>query len=98
MLECVAPSPLHTMNRAVAIAEWQGAAAALELLQTRSPPLWLEGSYLWDAVLADLHGRAGDAQRFVDHRTRALATAPTEAVRALLERRLTAVGSPRDVV
>lgn len=88
MLDRVAPSPLHTMNRAVAVAEWQGPAAALELLNAMAPPAWLESSYLWDAVLADLHRRAGDAEAFADHRARALATAPTEAVVALLRRRL----------
>src|SRR5439155_6880516 len=59
MLEAVAPSPLYTMNRAVAVAEWQGAAAALSLIEGIVAPGWLQGSYLWDAVLSDLHRRAG---------------------------------------
>jgi hypothetical protein len=42
MLEQVAPSPLHTMNRAIAVAEWRGAAAALALLDGMVPPTWLE--------------------------------------------------------
>lgn len=33
MLERIEPSPLHTMNRAVAIAEWQGPAAGLAVLK-----------------------------------------------------------------
>jgi RNA polymerase sigma factor (sigma-70 family) len=88
MLEQVAPSPLHAMNRAVAVAEWQGAAAALALLEGMAPPTWLEGSYLWDAVLGDLHRRAGHVEEFERHRARALSTAPTDAVRELLLRRL----------
>lgn len=76
------------MNRAVAVAEWQGPAAALAPLQTVAPPAWLESSYLWDAVLADLHRRAGDAEAFAAHCARALAAAPTDAVRTLLRRRL----------
>jgi RNA polymerase sigma factor (sigma-70 family) len=88
MLEHVAPSPLHTMNRAVAVAEWQGAAAALALLDGMAPPTWLEGSYLWDAVLGDLHRRAGHIEAFQQHRARALSAAPTDAVRELLRRRL----------
>jgi RNA polymerase sigma factor (sigma-70 family) len=81
-------SPLHTLNRAVAIAEWQGVDAALALLAAIEPPRWLEGSYLWDAVLADLHRRAGHMDAFHRHRDRALAGAPGDAVRALLGRRL----------
>jgi RNA polymerase sigma factor (sigma-70 family) len=87
MLERVAPSPLHTMNRAVAVAEWQGAAAALAILDGIVPPTWLEGSYLWGAVLGDLHRRLGHVEAFERHRARALAAAPTHAVRELLERR-----------
>jgi predicted RNA polymerase sigma factor len=88
MLERVAPSPLHTMNRAVAVAEWQGPAAALALLDAIVPPAWLESSYLWDAVLADLHRRLGHAEAHGEHRDRALSAAPTDAVRDLLKRRL----------
>ena len=88
MLERIAPSPLHTLNRAVAVAEWQGPEAGLALLEGLAPPAWLAGSYLWDAVLGDLHRRAGNAERARRHRERALASAPTEAVRKLLQRRL----------
>lgn len=88
LLEQVAPSPLHTLNRAVAVAEWQGADAALALLDGMVPPAWLEASYLWDAVLGDLHRRAGHVEAFRRHRDRALAAAPTDAVRELLRRRL----------
>ncbi len=88
MLEGIAPSPLHSMNRAVAVAEWQGAEAALDLLRRTAPPPWLEGSYLWQAVLADLHRRAGNGDALAFHRARALEMAPTEAVRILLGRRL----------
>jgi predicted RNA polymerase sigma factor len=50
---------LHTLNRAVAVAEWQGPRAALAVLTGLAPPAWLAGSYLWDTVLGDLHRRAG---------------------------------------
>jgi RNA polymerase sigma-70 factor (ECF subfamily) len=88
ILEHVAPSPLHTMNRAVAVAEWQGASAALAIVDGMAPPKWLEGSYLWEAVLGDLHRRLGHAELFERHRDRALSAAPTAAVRELLRRRL----------
>jgi RNA polymerase sigma factor (sigma-70 family) len=89
MLEALAPSPLHTLNRAVAVAEWQGPAAGLAVIEGLEPPAWLAGSYLWDAVLGDLHGRAGHWEIAREHRERALASAPTSAVRELLRRRLT---------
>jgi RNA polymerase sigma-70 factor (ECF subfamily) len=88
MLDGIAPSPLHTMNRAVAVAEWRGPAAGLALLQDLAPPTWLAGSYLWEAVLGDLHGRAGGEEAARRHGERALALAPTEAIRTSLRRRL----------
>ena len=41
----------------VALAEWRGPAAGLAVLTGFEPPTWLTGSYLWAAVLADLHRR-----------------------------------------
>jgi RNA polymerase sigma factor (sigma-70 family) len=90
LLERVSPSPLHTLNRAIAVAEWRGVEAALALLDGMVPPSWLEASYLWDAVRADLYRRAGHVEAFQRHRERALAAAPSEAVRELLRRRLSA--------
>jgi hypothetical protein len=75
-------------GRAVAVAEWNGPEAGLAVLRGTEPPTWLAGSYLWTSVLADLHlrcGNTGDAERY---RYLALASAPTPAVRAALERRL----------
>lgn len=88
ILERIAPSPLFTMNRAVAVAEADGPPAALALLRDLAPPAWLTQSYLWDAVLSDLHRRCENVAAFRHHRERALASAPTDAVRALLTRRL----------
>ncbi len=88
MLERIDPSPLHTMNRTVAVAEWQGPEAGLALLKAIEPPAWLDDSYLWNAVLGDLHRRAGNLDIAQRHSERALASAPTEAVRNLLRRRL----------
>jgi RNA polymerase sigma factor (sigma-70 family) len=88
MLERIEPSPLHAMNRAVALAECDGPEAGLALLDALAPPAWLARSYLWDAVLADLHRRAGNLDSAQRHGQRAATSAPTEAVRALLRRRL----------
>jgi RNA polymerase sigma-70 factor (ECF subfamily) len=88
LLERGAPSALHTLNRALAVAEWKGASHGLAVLDGLAPPSWLEGSHLWSAVLSDLHRRCGHealARRYADA---ALESAPSAAVRALLQRRL----------
>lgn len=90
LLDRIAPSPLHTLNRAVAVAEAEGPAAGLALLEGLAPPGWLVGSHLWAAVLADLHRRAGHDALADDHRANALALAPSASVRAVLARRLRA--------
>jgi len=90
MLERVAPSPINTLNRSIAIAEWKGPDAGLALLEALNPPPWLLGYYLWDATLGELCRRRGDRERATAHLTRALGAAPTHAERALLRRRLEA--------
>ena len=90
MLDGVAPSPINTLNRSIAIAEWHGPEAALALLEAINPPAWLLGYYLWDATLGELYRRRGDRDRAVAHLTRALNAAPTHAEKALLRRRLDA--------
>lgn len=92
LLERVAPSALHRLNRAVAVAEWKGAAAGLALLEGFEPPSWLAGSYLWAAVLADLHRRCGNRPQSVRFRELAAQSAPSLAIRDLVARRLGVVG------
>jgi RNA polymerase sigma-70 factor (ECF subfamily) len=89
-LERLAPSPLHALNRAIALAEWKGPAAGLSVLHALKPPAWLTGYYLWDAALGELERRAGhlDAARY--HLQRAVDAAPHPAEKALLRRRLAA--------
>ena len=88
LLERVSPSPIHRLNRAVAVAQWRGPQAGLEVLAGFEPPTWLAGSYMWSAVLADLHRRAGDTKLAARYRDVAIKSAPTSAVRELLLRRL----------
>ena len=83
--------PLNAMNRAVAIAEWQGPEAGLAVLDAAERPPWLLGYHLWDAVLGDLHRRAGHRNEARRHIERSLALAPTEAEREMLRRRLIAL-------
>jgi RNA polymerase sigma factor (sigma-70 family) len=91
-LERFAPSPLNTLNRAIALAEWQGPEAGLEVLEALKPPGWLLGYYLWDATLGELYRRKGDCERARQHLSRALDAAPTLAEKAVIERRLASVG------
>jgi RNA polymerase sigma factor (sigma-70 family) len=93
LLEQIAPSAIHMLNRAVAVAEWQGPAEGLAVLKDFEPPTWLAGSYLWAAVLADLHRRCGNANTANRYRDVACKSAPTAAVKELLQRRLQ-IGSP----
>jgi len=88
LLERSAPSPMHKLNRAVAVAEWKGPAAGLEVLDGFEPPTWLVRSYIWSAVLADLHRRCGNAELANRYRKLAWKAAPTSAVKQLLQLRL----------
>ena len=88
LLERVAPSPIHKLNRAVAVAEWQGPIEGLAVLKGFEPPTWLAGSHLWAAVLADLHRRCGNVETARRYQDEAFESAPSSAVRELLQRRL----------
>ena len=88
LLERIAPSALHRLNRAVAVAEWQGPAAGLAVLEGFEPPTWLAGSYLWAAVLADLHRRSGNTVNAQRYRDVAFKSAPSPAIKELLQRPL----------
>ena len=82
-LLALAPSPVVALNRAVAVAEIEGPAAALALVDG----LELEGYHLFHAVRADLLrrlGRAAEAARAADA---AIARAENAAERAFLEGR-----------
>lgn len=88
MLEQFSESPIHKLNRAVAVAEWKGPVDGLAILEDFEPPTWLCGSYLWATVMADLNHRAGNLQRAQRLRDVALETAPSEKVKELILRRM----------
>jgi RNA polymerase sigma factor (sigma-70 family) len=94
LLERIAPSPLNVLNRAIALAEWQGPDAGLQALAALEVPSWLLGYYLWDATLGELHRRRGDHALALEHTKRALAAVPTNPEKALLERRLNKMSAP----
>jgi RNA polymerase sigma-70 factor (ECF subfamily) len=87
-LEQLVPSAIHKLNRAIAVAEWKGPAAGLGIIDGFEPPTWLAGSYMWAAVLADLHRRCGNVALANRYRTVAYELAPTAAVKELILRRL----------
>lgn len=95
MLERLVPSPLHALNRAIALAEWKGPEAGLTVLRAIKPPTWLAGYYLWDATLGELERRAGNLTRARHHLERALEAAPHPAEKELLQRRLDACDGAR---
>ena len=82
-LLALAPSPVVALNRAVAVAEVEGPAAALALVDG----LELEGYHLFHAVRADLLRRLGrDAEATLAYDA-AIARAENAAERAFLEGR-----------
>ena len=93
VLERVAPSPLHVLHRAIALAELQGPDAALAELEAFEAPSWLSDFYLWHATLGELHRRCGNRERALAHTQRAFAAAPTNSEKALLEGRLRTIAA-----
>jgi len=88
VLEQRSPSPLYTLNRAIALAQLEGPAAGLALLQATVPPAWLESYYLWGATLGELCRQSGDFARAEEHLLQAIELAPTRAEQDLFRRRL----------
>jgi len=87
LLERIAPSPLHRLNRAVAVAQWQGPKAGLQVLQDMELPKWLNRSYYWHAVQADLQYQSGEGELAKRSAQQAMQAAPTDTIKQLLQRR-----------
>jgi RNA polymerase sigma factor (sigma-70 family) len=88
LVERSAPSALHTLGKALAVAEHRGPKQGLAVLHGFDPPAGVADSYLCHAVLADLHGRCGHVEAARGHREAALGSAPSHGVRVALTRRL----------
>ena len=80
VLLTVMPTPVVALNRAIAIGEVQGPAAALALVE----PLALEGYYPYHVTRADLLQRLHRQREAVEAYRRAADLAPTEAEREVL--------------
>lgn len=87
-LLALAPNPVVALNRAVAVAELDGPAAALALVDD----IDLDGHHLFHAIRADLLRRLGRDEDAARAYEAALARTANEAERAFLRRRREALG------
>lgn len=88
LLELAQPSPIVTLNRAVAVAMVEGPAAALELLDVLANDGALEEYYLLHAARADLLRRSAALDKAAASYARALELVTNDSERRFLERRL----------
>jgi RNA polymerase sigma-70 factor (ECF subfamily) len=82
------PTPVVTLNRAVAVAMADGAAAGLELVEELEASGALAGYHLLPATRADLLRRLGRCAEAAGAYRRAIELAGTDAERRYLSRRL----------
>lgn len=94
LLERLEPSPVVSLNRAVAVAMVQGPHAALPLIDALADAAHLANYHLLHAARADLLRRAGHSAQAAQSYTRALELATNESERRFLERRLREVQQP----
>ena len=93
VLERVQPSPIVSLNRAVAIAMVDGPDPALALVDALGARGDLDGYHLFHATRADLLRRLGRSAESTTSYARAVALAANDAERRFLERRLREVQS-----
>jgi RNA polymerase sigma-70 factor, ECF subfamily len=95
VLERVQPSPIVSLNRAVAVAMAEGPKAALALIDSLAADGELDGYYLLHSARADLLRRLGSATEAAMSYSRALTLVTNDAERRYLERRLREVQSSK---
>ncbi|BAZ02684.1 RNA polymerase ECF-subfamily sigma factor [Tolypothrix tenuis PCC 7101] len=86
VLEGLQPSPIVTLNRAVAIAMADSPQAAFALIDSLAPEL--DSYHLFHATRADLFRRVGALEKATQSYTRALELVTNDSERRFLERRL----------
>ncbi|HET8666409.1 MAG TPA: RNA polymerase sigma factor [Terriglobales bacterium] len=94
LLERVQPSPVVSLNRAVALAMAQGPRPALAIVDELAAAGDLDNYHLLHAVRADLLRRLGSPLEAAKSYGRALALATNDSERRFLERRLREIQSP----
>lgn len=94
LLERLQPSPVVSLNRAVAVAMADEPRPALAIVDALAAAGDLENYHLLHATRADLLRRIGSSEEAAKSYRRALALATNESERRFLERRLREVLSP----
>ncbi len=92
LLERVQPSPIVSLNRAVAVAMVDGPRVSLSLIDELAATGALDGYHLLHSARADLLRRIGSTQEAARSYARALQLATNESERRFLERRLRELG------
>lgn len=94
LLERLQPSPVVSLNRAVAVGMADGPERGLALIDEIGPSGDLDDYHLFHAARADLLRRMGSANEAAESYARALELTANESERRLLRRRLQEVRSP----
>jgi RNA polymerase sigma-70 factor (ECF subfamily) len=95
VLERVQPSPIVSLNRAVAVAMADGPQPALALIDQLAATGDLDGYHLLHAARADLLRRMGSSAEAAKSYARALELVTNDSERRFLERRLREVRAPQ---
>jgi RNA polymerase sigma-70 factor (ECF subfamily) len=96
LLERVQPSPIVSLNRAVAVAMADGPQAGLAIIEALAATGELESYHLLHAARADLLRRVGSPEASAKSYRRALELVTNDSERRFLERRLREVKPPRE--
>jgi RNA polymerase sigma-70 factor, ECF subfamily len=96
-LERIQPSPIVSLNRAVAVAMAEGPSAGLALMEGLAATNDLDDYHLMHAARADLLRRLGSLDEAATSYTRALALVTNDSERRYLERRLREVQFPPQI-
>jgi len=97
-LERLQPSPVVSLNRAVAVAMADGPQSGLAIIDSLAAAGDLDGYHLFHAARADLLRRAGLPAQAAENYRRALALATNESERRYLQRRLREVQTTKPVI
>ena len=88
LLEGVQPSPIVSLNRAVAVAMVEGPQPALALIDRLAAGGELDGYYLLHAARADLFRRSGMREQAAESYARAIELTANDSELRFLKRRL----------
>ncbi|MCA9130799.1 MAG: RNA polymerase subunit sigma-70 [Planctomycetales bacterium] len=90
----IAPSPIHELNRAIALAHHRTPADGLAALSQIDSSQLAQNYYLWHAAKGELHYLAGETRIAESAYRRSFELAPTNAERELICRKLDRLPDP----